>query len=363
MNSFCVRFFAHPITAAVLALIAPVAGVWITFRRDFILAGMAKLTTFTQRPFWGEYGDIFVFVILLSGLMIGFALHKAAEAAKAKERLQALETLPPKGILESFENSFVQSYWGAVQGMEIGTEDSKIMASIRSVLDGLLSLVAHFHGSPRGVRYSVNVMIFENFEIITPEEAKDLRSSASFIEPDVGAEALNGVLRLVPELAVCSVNGKIQNDTLSEIVLPIPRKEFQTDRGLTTLLPGAPRAFSTRVKFFYHDTRELGKECRETTALRESVAAEIDTYFKQGLGREVKSFVSLPISIPSVDDAESDVIGVVNIHTNQREMFRGQSASLFASLTAPYCLLLAELLKNRFPNAGMPSKSATAETA
>jgi hypothetical protein len=360
VKKFFINLFAHPFTAAVLALIAPIAGVWITFRRDFILAGMKKLTPITQQPFWGEYGDIWVFAILLSGLGIGFAFHKAAEAAKAKERLQALETLPPRGILERFENSFIQSYWGAAEGMEAGTDPVKITASIRSVLDGLVSLAAQFHGSPRGMRYSVNVMIFENFAVIAPEAAKKFRDAALFTEQDVGPEALSGVLRLIPDLAVSSVNGKIQDDSLQEIVLPVPRRE--TDKGVTTLLPGAPRAFCTRGNFFYHDTRDLGKECRETTALRESVAAEIDTYFKEGRGKDIRSFVSLPIGISSADNSAPDMIGVVNIHTNQREMFRGESAPLFASLAAPYGLLLAELLKNRFPNSGTAVKKADAET-
>ncbi|MGH7782426.1 MAG: hypothetical protein ACREO5_01070, partial [Candidatus Binatia bacterium] len=350
MKKILINAFAHPLTAALLALIAPIAGVWITFRRDFILASMTKLTTFTQHPFWGEYGDISVFVMLLSGLGIGFALHKAAEAAKMRERLAALETLPPKGILERFENSFIQSYWGAAEGMEAGTELAKITSSIRSVLDGLVSLAVQFHGSPRSVKYSVNVMVFENFDIISSDDAKKYRELASFIEPEVGVETLGGILRLVPDLAVRSENGRIRDDSLPELVLPVPRAEFQADKGVTTLLPGAPRAFCSKGNFFYHDTSELGKECRETTALRESIAIEIDNYFKEGAGREIKSFVSLPIGIPLPDSDEADMIGVVNIHTNQRGMLRGETASLFASLAAPYCLLLAELLKNRFPN-------------
>jgi hypothetical protein len=347
LRNVYVAAFGHPFTAAFLAVLAPIAGVWITFRREFITRSLEGVYPLAKQPFGGNYGDIIVFFILLSVLGIGFTLHKHAEATKTADRLDALKTLPPKGILERFETYFHKSYWGARAGFESPADRTKIIEGIRSILQGLVSLAAYFNGSPGGARYSINVMVFENFDVILPDAAKTYWGKASFVEQGIGYESARGILRLIPQLSIALINENLQDESLPELVLPIPKREFAMDGGQTTVLPGAPRAFCSGAHFFCHDTKELGKECRDATALRASVATQVEMFFNNGLGKDIRSFVCLPIGIPRATD-EPQMLGVVNLHSNQPDCFRGDSAALFGSLSAPYRFLLAELLQACF---------------
>lgn len=355
---FAANFFVRPWVPAVLGLFAPAAGAWTAFRHNSIELCL-KYYLFENLPSGASNSDIAtgqrdlaIFVGLLAFFMVGFSLHKWAEARINKERIDYLgkhseairsliESLPPQGFLERYRDSFEKSYRKILVALD---KDDEAKNSIRVVLTNLLLLALSYDDQGTPSHCSINVMVFEKFPISDASRAGDLLKKVAFLEPPACDAALFGVLTLDTDLALIIDEGAPKLDTtVPQLVLPVPKEHLRIDnKERTTVLPGAPAAFCQNRGQFCDDTTKLARQMRKA-GLRPAIREEIDGYFRKE-GATIKSFLSLPMSIPVPDGFRQ--VGVINIHSDKPGMLRGvKGAQLFVPLAIPYCILLAQLLE------------------
>jgi hypothetical protein len=282
--------------------------------------------------------------LLVFGYFFGLGFRAQNEATNKLE--QVIRTLPPRGFLVVFEDLFKACF--GVDALARDEGQQGIEASITTALVSIATLAKSFDTRRDHPQYSINVMLFRSINEVDKE---DIRKNVIFAEPGYNPEAWEGVLQLQKEFAfTLSDDGKsgIQKDTgVNPIMLPIPKPEFRVDRGKPTILPGAPAVYCDPSNFAgFENTLELAKWCRDQSGLRASIADDIERYFRDGPGKEIRSFISIPIVLPDGADPPGETIGVLNLHSNRERMLPGEKAALFAPLTTPFVLLIGRCLKD-----------------
>jgi len=259
-----------------------------------------------------------------------------------------IQTLPPAEFLSGFQTFLSRSYPVAAKGADTTAGPLEVRDGILSVLSSLAYMVQLFERSSKDCEYSANIMVFRKFDGLSDVERADFERRAQFTERGgTGGNAWSGVLELLPSLAVFLKHGVARPDRerLPRFVLEIPLPDYRVDGLKSAVLPGAPEAFCTGAYTLVPDTFNMGAECREKRALRHSVADAMDSYFRSGRGRDIRSFISIPIFPPGVK-ASDEPIGVVNIHNDAETMFTETDFELFVPFTVPQTLLLSQLLAN-----------------
>ena len=295
--------------------------------------------------------------LALFGLMFGlnsWALTKSTDLQLAAlqastERLEDLvQTLPPEEFSSGFPRSLSAFFDIAIKGASTAARPDEVSDGILAVLSSLTYMVQLFEGSTEEREYCANIMIYRKFEGRSEAAIAEFEHIARFTEQKgTGARAWSGVLELVPSLAVFRKDGEsIWNSArLPRFVLEVPLPRYRIDGGKLAILPGAPEAFCQGVYSVVADTREMGAECRTKRALRPSVADALDQYFRYGDGRDIRSFLAIPI-FPVGPGGTEEAIGVVNIHKATTEILNRSAFELFVPFTAPHTLLLSQLLEN-----------------
>jgi len=289
--------------------------------------------------------------LLIFGWFFGLGFSAQNEATNKLERV--IRTLPPRGFLVVFEDLFkacLNVYWEAYEEQE-GVEALK--GSIVTALTGVLYLVKTFDTRHDHPQYSANIMLFRSIQEVP---SKELAEHILFTEPGYDPEAWDGILQLRTEFAFTLIDREQKPDTVVKpIMLPIPKTQYRADKGKPTVLPGAPAVFCDPTRFVgFENTLQLATWCREHSGLRASVAEDVERYFVDGPGKEIRSFISIPIVLPAAKpDSKPEVLGVINLHSNREGILPGEKAGLFVPLTAPFMLLIARCLKkyNSLPKA------------
>jgi hypothetical protein len=295
--------------------------------------------------------------LALFGLMFGlnsWALtaatdHQLKELRSNTVRLQELiRTLPPEEFLSDFQKYLSICFPIATKGSGVTASQAEVREGIVSILSSLAYMVNLFERSSQKCEYSANIMIFRSFSGLDAVQIKDFEQRAKFTERQgAGGDSWSGVLELIPSLAVFLKDGVARPDSkrLPRFVLEIPLTEYRVSGGKSAVLPGAPEAFCEGSYTFIPDTFNMGAECRKKRALRHSVADSMDSYFRDGEGKDIRSFISIPIFAPGAT-ATQEPIAVVNIHNDLETMFQRSAFELFVPFTAPHTLLLSHLLEN-----------------
>lgn len=214
MKHWWVNRFVNPFVPAILAGIAPLLGAFIAFRKDHIGHVFNSQSSVPPNAIYEGWGDLIISVFLIVVLVLGFALHKWAEATKNKERIDELgehnkalkaliETLPPQGFLEKYREFYERSYKDIIIGL---TNPASAKSSIEVVLLNLALLASYFEDQRAPFHFSINVMVFELFPIsLLPQDkarTEGLLENADFIEAPASVAALAGVLTLNTELSL-----------------------------------------------------------------------------------------------------------------------------------------------------------------
>lgn len=317
-------------------------------------------------PIWSFYGALFAFGFLFFVNMRGQgrAYERSINHLDRMMRDQGqaydtsiqhldrlIRTVPPSDYLKDFEDTLLES--GGLTAFALGpkSDPAALYVAIHSCLASLGELARGLDESPEDVRFGVNLMCFvpyDNSSVQLPH--LDFWDSGDQTQ-------LQGYLQLLPEFSICLTSEETSlDDTVTPLLLPIPKPEFSQDtKGRTLLLPGAPQAYSADANLFvWDDTAKIPEWCRNKTGFRPTVADDLEAYFRSDAGQHVKSFVSVPIFSPSVTDGvELHVCGIINIHSNRTGILGEEGPKLFLSLTAPYKLMLGALLArwNLLPSA------------
>lgn len=319
--------------------------------------------------YWGPYDGIstlalFFWLFLIIFTILFFFGQVAAIRTRrneisilgnqTKELGKILRTLPSKDFLHQFAIIYELSY---VAGQKPFYNDEykndEITHAIRVVLDGVVALTEYFDGEPKkdffidGNRikliYAANIMLYKQSSSLSSTEKDEYIKNIKFCEDEISISELEGVLILQKQMSTTTETDKpTPDDGLGEVILPIPKNIKSKDKERYRILPGAPLAYVERDMNIYRNTKSLGQWCREKGDFSPSVCNAVDDYFNSNVGKNIRSFVSIPLYLSATDDK---CIGVLNIHRNIEGMLNSkENAEFFRPLIHPFVCLLKELI-------------------
>ena len=188
--------------------------------------------------------------------------------------------------------------------------------------------------------YSANVMLFRQ-----PASAPLPSGCKLILRPPEGDLAkFQGLLVLRTDLTATSelpegTETPKPDASAPHIALPVPTEAKRNGRW--AVLPGAPKAFLTEDVDGYSDTSTLARWCKDKGDFQPSVIDEVRTYFSDGDGAQIRSFVSRPLI-----DVAKNKVGVLNIQSNRIGILGDMDERLpvFQAMLTPILLELTEVL-------------------
>jgi hypothetical protein len=266
------------------------------------------------------------------------------------EKLEALiRTLPDEAFLSKFEDYYKLAFSQANLAIRDGADDAEIVMAIIGCLSALGHLARLFDGRDSSFRYAIHVMIFKPIPA-EQSELDEIMERVRFFEKNSDARKWRGVLDLNRKFAqVMESQGNSAQDTyVKPFALSVPSKESRAEGRLSTVLPGPVEAFCYPERMVkLADTSQLSAMVKQNCGFRVSVSEEIEEYFSTDPGNRIKSLVSLPFGSSDDMDEEyaNEPFGVINIHSSEVDILKGDGVKLFFPLTAPFRMMLAELFK------------------
>lgn len=331
--------FRGPLYATLVTILAVIAGV---------LGSVYSKEIGNAFPFyWGPYDSLSPHALGFWSTLVTFALlffFRQAATDRARQQLvDLLRTLPPADFLSEFDRvlSACEEAAATVLRDSVGTTEA-VERAIRVVLDGVVTLAALFDGRPYGVTYAANIMLFQETSSLPEPDMVRLKERLKFLDPEIDARALYGVLDLQRPLSTTTGTREPEADgDLQPLALPIPASIRSGDGRRWRLLPGAPLAFVRGSMELYTDTSTLGEWCRTYGDFSGTVCGAVEAYFGSPTGMRIRSFVSFPL-------ARAREIGVVNIHRDQPGLLaEKEPAKQFWPLMHPFRTLCLQLLNAR----------------
>ena len=340
------RYISHPgyatlttISGAVAGLIGSVYGTDVAGAFPFIWKG-------PWRGLSGHAG-LFWFSLVLFGLMF---YYRQRHDDRARERLattsnaiaELVATLPPKSFRAQYAAAVKASRDAQTTIMPRATAGDAtaddLAALVRSLLRQIAELACVYDDSPTDgqspATYAANVMLFVSARTTEPVFSEHVLRTMKFLPADQDLRKLRGALWMSPELFATSTSPDVSD--FPGLTLPVPRDAKRNGR--YAVLPGAPRAFAEDMVDGYLDAHTLAEFCRSQGDFLESVLADLNSYFVDGPGKSVRSFISRPLA------HNSQPLGVLNLHSSMRDILGPDESRrhIFQSLITPLFLDLGE---------------------
>ncbi|MBK9586564.1 MAG: hypothetical protein KA099_08565 [Alphaproteobacteria bacterium] len=330
-------------------ILLTIVGIWGSYALDAIL----------QNPFSenievrGFYVLVFIFVVFFTWLLYSTE-QDSIEAqkrliSKSDELKEAIRTLPPEGFLNLFSEKYDEAHalYKALLHAEGKFTKQEIELSIRGILIGILRLTEFFDRGSENQSYGANIMIFTDAYKKDENYKPELKVNLKFANEDVDMHKLKGVLYLKHELSTSTKcdNSEIDTDLQPiKLALPVPFEAISSKTRKFKALPGAPLAVALNSPNLYADASTVADWVKTEGDFNETIEAEIRDYFSIGLGKDIKSFCSIPLVC---DGAEP--IAVLNLHKNATEMFsRKDQFAIYTKIMQPFLSMLAELVNKLY---------------
>lgn len=383
-----ISVFTWGLFPAFVASVGAIAGLWSSLYSGELKAGLNQLfssglsSTFTSEAITGAslIGLFFVLYALQQTAknMQDEDARRAmlAETGRLKKLVERLETLPPDGFLQQFQNLYKEvAYLPLMTWSEDRVAREDLARAIRSVLAALADLAHQFDGAAEGKRYVANLMLCRTklqLSALSSAERDQLEKRLVFC-PDLPHPKLSGlaaVLDLAPELSSDFQNDADSADRTPMIALPVP-SQHSVDLGPEhgrryTVLPGAPYVAAMHQYVAFESIRALLSWCTEKADLTRATCREINQFFHNGAGANVRSFISIPICMTVEKDApfpeqfgglpldigtdrREDCLAVLNIHSQSENILGGSGYSMFVPIVEPFIRVLALLLVSYGP--------------
>ncbi|MDP9113922.1 MAG: hypothetical protein M3O20_09585 [Acidobacteriota bacterium] len=267
---------------------------------------------------------------------------KLAGATKSIDRvLGAVETLPHATFRAAWmQQSFsISKLATSAPFRRDEIELKELVGAIRAIVASAASL-AESYDVGTGARYAANIMFFvpnlgkpPYFE---DEYWKVVRFKPHWCEEN--RNLVDGVLILKKELSAKAGDPRAA-DAINDLGFITENHPLS---GKWRILPGAPRAFAGGLgeqKYAahgYRDVAKIGELNQQDFMIEKDILMEVEKYYSQGEGANVKSFVAF--TIPRVRDQAANPLGVLNIHSDRVGMLGGaqDKFQIFAQLMAPF---------------------------
>lgn len=352
---------ASPLTGALFALLALVAGTISQFysaeiKREFPLSQATSSPISAALGFWAS-------VVLMA--FVGIAYY----AATGRQRLQeiailkndsrdlqrhttelvsTLRTLPPEGFMRDYPTLCADMLAAYTLAVSRPSSD-KIREAIRIALRTAALMAHRFGRSGSPEKYRANLMRFQGVAKLgaLPSWRPEDRSlyPAGF-EPPV----IRGALVFDPALATRASSERaeaLEGARPLRIIVPEPPRDVRrgsASEGRLRVLPGSAVAFLLGKPYIAYNTLDLRPPTEEHD-IPEAVLRAAETYFRTGDGRDVRSFVSLPL-FAEPGKLEGETTGVLNVEFENTHIFDNDERTVeqFALAIAPVHFVIVWLL-------------------
>lgn len=379
MRRAFIAIFTFPFFPALVAFVGAVAGLLASiYSTELKEAASTLIANWPAASPVTLVGIVFVLFFVLFGLqqmarnMLDGDANTSVldESARLKQLVERLETLPPDGFLQGFQELYRGVARLPLLALAGPVTKSNLENSIRTVVTSVASLAHKYDGSHGGPRYSANLMLcIEQFQLkhLSKDEREALSDRLIFC-PDLPEPKLDGVaavLDLVPEFS-SNYDEADPGKVMPTIALPVPDVQF-VDLGPEQgrrfkLLPGASFVAARHQYVGFESPAALIEWCREKADLTQATVSEIRQYFHDGAGSELKSFVSIPICISVPANApmserfgglaqatngggmREECLAVLNIDSTAESILGENGHALFVPLIEPFCQVLSMLL-------------------
>lgn len=347
--------------ATVVTTLGLLAGLWGSLYSSEIRSAWP----FQSGPYQGVSAHaLFFWSLVLSATFLFFLGQVLVERARrqAEQELtkrsgkleELIRTQPPEEFLslcaDLYKTCFAtQDVFNYSHGLR--SEPEEVAQSVRFVLRTFVILAQSFDRAPN-LRYAANVMLFRDAQQLTPAARTEIKQRLRFCDQEIGIENLRGVLDLRCDLSTVSLSSNADSDPdLKPLALPVPRQDhpgkvFPGEAEYRSrLLPGAPRAFYKGKMECYLDTSTLRAWCERHGDFSPGIQQDLDDYFRNhAMGIHVKSFVSIPLWNPQL---ENEVMGVLNLHRDEIGILKAEPlARQFFQVVTPNVLTLERLLSS-----------------
>jgi len=376
------KIFKSHWAPAIVALTGAVAGLWASIHSNELIAAVLSLR---HLQFDAVAGEAWTAIVLFLAFFLFYAGQQSAnnrQTFEAKTELFAetnklaaligrLDSLPPDGFLQKFQelHRLSADLWRIPA---VGEESKEtIELYIRNVLSSIAGLAHKFLKTSDGQDYSANLMLCRNqdqIQQLSKKENEDLEHRLLFC-PDLPAPKLlhvTTVLDLIPQLCSDYEQGERHLSSTPSIALPVFHAK-DTDLGPESghkfkVLPGAPFAAITHAYAAFESAESLLVWCQDQADFTAATISEIRAYFGSGPGKQIKSFISIPVcvrtnepklaslpfgglSIKVGDDQHEHCLGVLNIHSPAQNILGGDGYPLYVPIIEPFVAILAHLLE------------------
>ncbi|MGC3983111.1 MAG: hypothetical protein QM808_17800 [Steroidobacteraceae bacterium] len=356
------RFIANPFFAASLALVAPLAGAWVAFRKPYIVDAIKQWSHFSGGPL-KNHGDFWIFAGAFAVFLVGFSWHKKAESSIAVEKqdqltrgikkldekiaeldqeIELVTTLRLVRFAQTY-NETLRTIFPLILYANPDSQKPEVIVNLaRAIVSKIVVLAGEMDGSPVGVKYSASVFLYrtkEQLETLPPQKLNDLRAQIEFTQ-NIACEMryLSGVLRRCPEASFSQSPQPPEENPKERLTLPVHSHVYaDSDSKQFRVLPGAPQAIAWDDSVILRSHSEVETWCRDLADYTDAAQKEVIDFFKM---RPIKSFMAIPLS-----DDEKRKIGVLVIERSTEGLFqsRGQFETVPALLT-PFLTPLTDIL-------------------
>lgn len=375
-----IRIFKSPWAPAIVALIGAMAGLSASLHTKDLKTALLSLQTGQLSAItgnaWFTIGFFSVFFLFYAGQQYANQWQASdakaelfAETNKLAVSIARMDSLPPAGFLLKFQDLYrISADLGRLPVQGPDTKET-IELYIRSVLKSIAALAYQFRKAPDGQPYSANLMLCKTqtqIQALSNEQRDEIEHRLLFC-PDLPSPKLKHtttVLDLIPQM--CSDYEPSAQSSLQtpSIALPVFHAQ-EIDLGAESghkfkVLPGAPFAASTHRYAAFESVKNLLTWCRDNADFTAATISEIQSYFENGSGRQIKSFISVPICMIANEglsplpfgglaakngDQEEYCLAVLNIHSQGENILGEDGYSLFVPILEPFLNILSHLLE------------------
>lgn len=342
------RFVGSPAFAAVTAAAAAVVGLLgSVYQREIAAAfpltplGPFEVVSWRAVFFWAALSGLAWLVYLRQRVddeVRTGLVNSTGNVEQTSRRIEEfVQTLPPRAFQTELARAVAEVHYAVssamprVAGPTLSEEE--LVHVIRGTLHAIASLALVYDDQPlmdgQRARYCANVMLF------VPSGPELDNVEIQFFAAESDRRQLRGVLRLRTDLSSTSDpgDGHAPDANVPDLNLPVPLAAERNRR--KGALPGAPFAFLTRNAAGYNDTQTIVEWCRDQGDFLPSVQQQLVEYFSSGRGRDIRSFISMPL------DRQ---LGVLNVHANRPDILgpRIERRETFRALITPVLQDLAD---------------------
>ncbi|UTV59573.1 hypothetical protein [Burkholderia arboris] len=304
---------------------------------------------------WTGEAVVFWFLVILAALLFAWSKFSDGEADNKhkeflSEKLHGLESMPPDAFLKKLEAEYIVGRAAVAQATALSNtlggmlNPSQVDSHIQSILRAFANVASAYDGSISS-SYRVYLMRFSRNS--WPEEK--LKRAVDF--KNLAKQAQFGVLETFLSLQIIfDVDAKIKStfEPVEDYALPVYEKVAPAED--KNVLPGAPRAFVSRRIFECESTAKMVRRLRDVVGDKNQAEA-MREFYKNGVGRSVKSFISLAVPInkwvsQTVDWQGSEICAVLMIEADHENLLKS-AEGFFCPVVQPLLYMLSDLLAMR----------------